>query len=93
MLFRMATLENKKFNNKLLKAQHYILAGAPGFEPGNGGIKIRETTLIGLHISPDRYAGPIKQHQRVASGFPTAEPPSQLLVDDHRKGRTSNYVP
>ena len=41
MLLRMATLENKKFNNKLLKTQHYILAGAPGFEPGNGGIKIR----------------------------------------------------
>ena len=53
MLFRMATLENKKFNNKILKTQHYILAGAPGFEPGNGGIKIRGTTLIGLHISPD----------------------------------------
>ena len=49
----MATSENKKFDNKLLKAQHYILAGAPGFEPGNGGIKICRTTLIDLHISPD----------------------------------------
>jgi hypothetical protein len=29
------------------------VAGAPGFEPGNGGIKIRRMTLNGLHISPD----------------------------------------
>jgi hypothetical protein len=48
----MPTLENKKFNNKLLKTQHCILAGAPGFEPGNGGIKIRCLTTWLRPIAP-----------------------------------------
>ena len=60
----MATLENKKFNNKLLKTQHYILAGAPGFEPGNGGIKIQVVCIIyqrgfrkiaGIRIESNQY--------------------------------------
>jgi hypothetical protein len=30
------------------------MAGAPGLEPGNGGIKNRPSNLISLRISPDR---------------------------------------
>ena len=47
--------------------------GRQDFEPGNGGIKIRGMTLIGLHISPDcRETRPFRINTLPADSRPTA---------------------
>jgi hypothetical protein len=48
------------------------LAGAPGFEPGNGGIKICRTTLIFLTLFSQLEVKSAMLLQRVTDNFPTA---------------------
>jgi hypothetical protein len=48
-----------------------LLAGAPGFEPGNGGIKIRPSTLIPLRTFSRLRRKALVLDQQVTKTFPT----------------------